>query len=90
VIPRVPEEAVEYLLYLLREVQFVGTLIENPYVTSVGLEGSSLEDRLRRLPSLVFRRQGDLLDFGWQYADIRAWADASVDAPTERATGGAR
>jgi hypothetical protein len=77
-IPRVPDEALEYLMYLLREVRFDGTLLENPYVSSVGLEGSSLEDRLRGLPGLVFRRQGDLIEYGWRYADLRAWCDANV------------
>ena len=91
VIPRVPDEALEYLLYLLREVQFDGTLLENPYVTSVGLEGSSLDERLRGLPGLVFRRQGDLLDFGWRYPNIRAWADAHVGcAELSRLAGAAR
>lgn len=90
VIPRVPDDALEYLIYLLREVQFDGTLPLNPYVASVGLEGSSLEDRLRGLPGLAFRRQGDLLDYGWQYPDLRAWSDASVGLPDERLAGAAR
>jgi hypothetical protein len=90
VIPRVPDEALEYLMYLLREVQFEGTLLQNPYVTSVGLAGSSLEDRLRGLPGLAFRRQGDLLDFGWHYPDFRAWGAANVASLEERLAGGVR
>jgi hypothetical protein len=77
VIPRVPDEALEYLMYLLRNVQFEGTLLQNAYVASVGYEGAALEDRLRSLSGLAFRRQGDLLDFGWRYPDLRAWAAAN-------------
>jgi hypothetical protein len=88
--PRVPDESLEYLMYLLREVQFEGTLLQNPYVMSVGLDGSSLEDRLRALPGLAFRRQGDLLDFSWQYPDLRAWGAANVAPREERRSGGMR
>ena len=76
--PRVPDEALEYLLYLLRETEFEGTLLSNPYMGSVGLDGASLEERLRGLPGLAFRRQGDLIDFGWRYRDLRAWAAANL------------
>jgi hypothetical protein len=31
VFPRVPDDALEYLMYLLREVTFEGTLLSNPY-----------------------------------------------------------
>lgn len=72
--PRVPPAALAYLLYLLRGVEFEGTLLDNPYVTSVGLEGQYLEERLRSLPGLRFQRQGDLVDFGWTYPDLTAWA----------------
>jgi hypothetical protein len=78
VAPRVPDEALEYLMYLLRETEFTGTLLSNPYTGSVGLAGISLEERLRGLPGLAFRRQGDLIDFGWRYPDLRAWADANL------------
>ena len=78
VLPQVPDEALEYLMYLLREVEFSGTLLDNPYVASVGLEGSLLEDRLRTLPGIAFRRQGHLTDFGWRHADLRAWAAANL------------
>lgn len=89
-VPRVPDDALEYLMYLLHEVQFDGTLLQNPYATSVGLDGPSLEDRLRGLPGLEFRRQGDLLDFGWHYPDLRAWGAANVAPREERLAGGVR
>lgn len=79
-LPRVPDAALEYLLYLLRGVPFEGSLLANPYLRSVGLEGRHLEDRLRRLGALHFRRQGDLVEFGWVYDDLLSWAQASAGA----------
>ena len=76
--PRVPDEALEYLLYLLHETEFEGSLLDNPYLRSVGLDGAVLTERLRRLPGLAFRRQGDLTDLGWRHQDLRAWAAATL------------
>jgi hypothetical protein len=87
--PRVPDEALAYLMFLLREIQFEGSLLNNPYVGSVGLEGTALEQRLRALPGLDFKRQGDLIDFGWRHPNLRAWADANLCAVEARAAGGA-
>lgn len=75
-VPKVPDEALEYLLYLLRQTQFEGTLLDNPYLASVDLQGDLLHQRLRRLPSLAFQRQHQLTDFGWRYPDLRAWFEA--------------
>ena len=80
VFPRVPDDALEYLMYLLREVTFEGTLLSNPYTGSLGLDGVTLEDRLRSLPGLSFGRQGDLLNYVFRYPTLRAWADANVQA----------
>ncbi|MCZ7420580.1 hypothetical protein O7605_13750 [Verrucosispora sp. WMMA2121] len=77
-VPRVPDEALEYLLYLLRETEFEGSMLDNPYLRSVGLEGAILDERLRRLPGLAFKRQGDLVDFGWKYHNLRMWADVNI------------
>jgi hypothetical protein len=77
-LPRVPDDALEYLMYLLREVSFDGTLLDNHYVASVGLRDAFLEERLSALPGLRFRRQGDLIDFGWCHADLTAWAHANL------------
>jgi hypothetical protein len=86
-IPRVPDDALEYLMYLLREVQLDGTLVQNPYVASMGIDVSSLEARLAGLPGLVFKRQGDLIDFGWRYPDLRSWGRANSGPGTELASG---
>ena len=74
VFPLVPDDALAYLLHLLREVDFQGTLLANPYLHSVGLEGGLLNDRLKRLPDLSFGRQGDLVDMGWKHRDLADWA----------------
>ena len=76
-LPRVDDDALTYLLYLLRGVEFEGALLRNPYLSSVGLDGAP-HDRLRQLPALRYTRQGDLSDFGWRYADLRTWAAATV------------
>lgn len=79
-LPQVPGEALEYLMYLLRETEFEGTLPDNPYTRSVGLDSDDMTRRLRLLPGLSFQRQGDLVDFGWKYPGLRAWA-STVLAP---------
>lgn len=76
-IPRVPDEALEYLLYLLRDLSFTGSLLDNPYLRSVGLDGFMLEDRLRKLSGVTLYKQGDLLDFQWSYNDLTEWGNAS-------------
>ncbi len=77
VFPLVPDEALAYLLHLLREVDFEGTLLANPYLRSVGLEDGLLTDRLKRLPDLGFGRQGELVDMGWKHGDLAEWAAQS-------------
>ena len=77
-VPAVPNDALGYLLHLLREVEFKGTLLDNPYLASVGLVGGALDDRLRSLPGIRFRRQGSLADFGWEYDTLADWHRAVV------------
>jgi hypothetical protein len=77
-LPRVEDQALEYLLYLLRGLEFQGSLLANPYLISVGLADQALEDRLRRLRGLQFQRQGDLVEFGWVYPDLMSWADENL------------
>jgi hypothetical protein len=73
-LPRVPERALSYLLYLLRGAAFDGTLLDNPYLASVGLTGADLDQRLRAAPGLTFRRMGALTDLAWSQPSLAAWA----------------
>ncbi len=89
--PRVGDDALTYLLYLLRDLRVAGTLLDNPYLRSLGLDGSGLEARLRGLDALRFRRQGDLTDFGWRFPSLEAWAGgAGGGGAHSAAAGGAR
>lgn len=87
--PRVPDDALEYAMYLLRGIDGDWTLLDNAYFASLGLAGGVLEDRLRGLPGLGFRRQGDLIEFDWRYTDLADWGAAHL-APAAAAAGGMR
>lgn len=76
--PRVSDQALGYILYLLREIEFQGTLASNPYLASVGISPSELERRLRTFHACRFRRQGDLFEFTWAFDGLKKWAEATV------------
>jgi len=74
--PAVPDQALAYLLYLLRGISVEGKLLDNPYLLSVGLDGEALEPRLRRgLPGLGYRRIGDVREFDWEASGLPAWVE---------------
>lgn len=77
-LPKVPDLALTYLLYLLRTLRFEGTLTDNPYLASVGLTSGFLDQRLRALCDLTFRRMGGLTEFEWKYPSLTAWAEAML------------
>ncbi len=76
--PRIEDDALAYLLHLLRNITYVGTSLDNPYLRSVGLDGAVLESRLRKLTSLNYKRAGDVIEFDWQYPCLTAWAEAEL------------
>lgn len=88
--PRVPDDALTYLLYLLRAIDRRGGMLDSPYLTSVSLGGVLLEQQLRRLSALSYRRHGELHDFGWRFDDLRAWARASFDLTSATTEGRGR
>ena len=73
--PRVPDEALAYLLHLLREVDFEGRLLDNPYLASVGLDAETLPSRLASLRDVQYRRLGDVVDLEWGAPSLRSWAE---------------
>ena len=76
--PRVPDLALAYLLHLLRSIRFAGTLTENPYLASVGLVEGFLDQRLRSLPGVNYRRMAQLTEFDWEAPSLGAWAEATL------------
>ena len=75
-LPKVTDAALAYLLYLLRETRFAGTLTANPYLRSVGLDEDILAARARTLPGVTVHRMLHLVDFQWEYSDLAAWGEA--------------
>ena len=81
--PKVPDLALAYLLYMLRETRLPasgthGTIVDNPYLGSVGLTDALLDQRLRTLPGVTFRRMAHLTEIEWAHADLLSWAEASL------------
>lgn len=72
--PKVPDRALAYLLYLLRETRFEGTLTSNPYLASLGLDEDLLSQRARTLPGVTMGRMMSLVEFEWAYPDLAGWA----------------
>ena len=72
--PKVSDLALAYLLYLLRETRFEGTLTANPYLRSVGLDEDLLLSRARTLPGLRIRSMMHLTEIDWDYRHLGAWA----------------
>ena len=79
-LPPVSDAALTYVLYLLRPIDFDGSLIANPYLGSLGLVGDDLHARLRGLDSLDFARQGDATEFAWAHPDLASWSRARTAA----------
>lgn len=77
-VPKVSDQALTYILYLLRDIRFDGSLTDNPYLASVSLTNGFLDQRLRALTAIRFRRMGHLTEFDWQYPSLTAWAEASL------------
>lgn len=77
-LPKVPDVALAYLLHLLRSLRFAGTIIENPYLASVGLAEGFLDQRLRALPGITFHRLGSITELEWEAPTLTAWAEANL------------
>jgi hypothetical protein len=76
-VPRVSDKALGYVLYLLKGIDFEGSIFDNPYLSSVGLSGDVLDARLRNLPGLTYERMGHLVDVRWHHDTLTQWAEAA-------------
>lgn len=75
--PRVTSAALGYLLNLLRGIEFAGSLHDNPYLRSVGIVGTLLDDRIRTLPSVSLRRVADLVEISFDHDSPLEWVRAT-------------
>lgn len=85
--PRPPRVVLEYLLYLLREVECAGGVVASLYLRSVLPEGETLERVLRGAGSVQVQTMGDAWSFDWAYPSLRAWADAQASGGSRRGDG---
>lgn len=74
--PRVSDHALAYLMYLLKDLHYEGTLKQNAYLMSVGIDGDLWEQRVRKLPWLEYRRMSDVHDLSWQFDSLQSWGQA--------------
>ncbi len=82
VLPRPPRQALEYLLYLLREIEFEGDILDSRYLLSVVQDAEALEGAVRGLDSARLQSIGDIRNFEWSHRSLIAWAEAQP-APKE-------
>jgi len=78
--PRVPRLAFEYLLYLLREVDIAGGLVESPYVRAVAPTEGARSDLFRDLRSVRLASLGDVQNLTYSYPSLEAWVHAQREA----------
>lgn len=78
--PRVPTPALEYLLYLLREVQIEGGIFESRYFCSVAPDKDAQAEAFRNLSGVRVSALGDVRELEWAHPDLQAWAQAQKEA----------
>jgi len=76
----VPDAAVGYALYLLRTVDYAGTLSENPYVRSLGIDPALFSRALTRVPGIGFRAIGGVQEVDFRYPTLTAWGSENLGA----------
>ncbi len=83
--PRVPQLALEYLLYLLKDTAIEGGIMESAYIRSVAPDSETQRDAFRGLVNVRLEAHGEVQNFEWSYPDLATWADAQATAGSERA-----
>lgn len=76
----VPDAAVGYALYLLRTVEFEGSLSDNPYLRSLGIDSALFPLAMRRVPGIDFRGIGGVHEVDWRYPTLAAWGNENLRA----------
>jgi len=68
-----PEMAIAYVLYLLREVTFEGSLTDNLYLRSLGVGTDSFRFLAARMPGVRFAELGGVAELTFTEPNLVAW-----------------
>jgi len=68
-----PDWVVGYTLYLLREVKIEGSLEDNPYLRSLGLDRRAFGRLGARIPGIRIAELGGVFEITWQERNLREW-----------------
>jgi hypothetical protein len=77
---QVPDAAVGYALYLLRTVRFEGSLDDNPYLRSLGIDSALFPLALARVPGISVRAIGGVRELDWRYPTLAEWGNENLRA----------
>lgn len=80
VAPRPPKQAVEYLLYLLRETTTEDGILSSCYLRSIAPEPDAAHSCLRGLDAVRLQAVGEVKNLEWVYPSLEAWAEAQTTA----------
>lgn len=78
--PTPPGVAVEYLLYLLREVETSEGFLDGPYMRSITPTRLHAIETIRGLANVSLSVLGDVATMDWAYGTLLEWAEAQGDA----------
>lgn len=76
--PSLPDEALSYLMYLLRHVETPYRPLDHPYLRSVGLDRWGAGARVGALPDVGVQQMGELTELSFSFPDLVSWAEARL------------
>ena len=70
-----------YVLYLLRGARIEGTLLDNPYLASLGVTADAFAAFAPRIPGIAFAELGGVVDVAWLEPSLGPWGRRYLGAP---------
>lgn len=71
--PSPPDVIVGYVLYLLRGVRHEGSLLDNAYMRSLGVDADTFARVVSRVPGVRFAQLGSAIDLGFDEPTLLSW-----------------
>jgi hypothetical protein len=74
----IPDAALGYALYLLRTMEFEGSLSDNPYLRSLGVDKALFPLSMTHVPGVSCRIIGEVQEMDWGYPSLTAWGSETL------------